>query len=169
MWLERRVRTVSMLAVTGAVCFLVAACEHGARSLLPNRPESRMETVHPKTIRLVTPDSSYMLPPEERAKVRPGYDADALERLLAAVMPDARQIILEGFQVPRPGELQPGEWVTPPVHVGDPELQPLVDEVWATAWANYPHLLDDDSVVYPGKEIAKRRREAVRQREESRT
>lgn len=124
-----------------------------------------METVHPNSFRLVTPDTGYRLPPEERAKVYPYFDADALERLLAAVSPEVRQVMLEGFQIPKPGEVGPQEWVVPTTHIGDPELQPLVEEVWATVWERRPDLLDNDAFDYPGKEIARRRREARRQQQ----
>lgn len=48
--------------------------------------------------------------------------------------------------------------------MGDPALQPLLEEVWASAWEQYPELLDDDGVRYPGKEIARER--AARRRGE---
>ena len=102
-----------------------------------------------------------MLTPEERASVRDGFDVDALERLLAAVEADARPIILHAFQPPAPGELEPGEFMTPPTRMGDPTLQPLLDEVWATAWERFaPELLDSDEMNYPGKQLAKERRAA---------
>jgi len=121
---------------------------------------------NPHTIRLPEPDPEFKLTPEERASIREGFDADALERLLAAVEADVRPIILHDFQPPAPGELEPGEFMTPPTRLGDPALQPLLDEVWVTAWERFaPDLLDSDEMNYPGKALAKRRR-AARQRQE---
>jgi hypothetical protein len=46
--------------------------------------------------------------------------------------------------------------------MGDPALQPLLDEVWASAWERFaPDALDDDRMSYPGKEIARQRRRAL--------
>lgn len=118
-----------------------------------------MDQPNPATIRLDQPDPTFRLTPEERASVRPGFDVDALERLLAAVEPEVRPILLRDFQQPKPGDLKPGEFVTPPVRMGDPALQPLLDEIWAPAWERFaPDLLDDDSLHYPGKELARQRR-----------
>jgi hypothetical protein len=117
-----------------------------------------------ETIRLDAPDPHFRLTPEERASVREGFDVDALERLLAAVEPEVRPGLLHDFQLPDPGELEPGEFVTPPTRMGDPALQPLLDEVWASAWERFaPDALDDDGMNYPGKEIARQRRRALRE------
>jgi len=116
---------------------------------------------NPHTIRLASPESNFRLTPEERARIREGFDVDALERLLAAVEEDVRLFILRAFQPPATGELEPGEFMSPPTRMGDPALQPLLDEVWATAWERFaPELLDSDEMNYPGKELAKERRDA---------
>lgn len=122
-----------------------------------------------ETIRLDAPDPHFRLTPEERASVREGFDVDALERLLAAVEPEVRPGLLHDFQLPNPGELEPGEFVTPPTRMGDPALQPLLDEVWASAWERFaPDALDDDRMNYPGKEIARQRRRASMRRSKAR-
>lgn len=117
-----------------------------------------------ETIRLDEPDPHFRLTAAERASVREGFDVDALERLLAAVEPEVRPGLLGDFQLPKPGELEPGEFVTPPTRMGDPALQPLLDEVWASAWERFaPHLLDAEEMNYPGKEIARQRLRARRE------
>lgn len=122
-----------------------------------------MDRANESTIRLITPDPEFRLTPAERASVRPGFDVDALERLLAAVEPDARPILLDGFRQPSREELERGGFSTPPVRMGDPALQPLLDEVWAPAWERFaPDLLDDETVGYPGKELARQRRAAMK-------
>lgn len=105
------------------------------------------------TIRLPTPDPDFRLTAEERAGIRPGFDVDALERLLAAVEPGARPILLEDFLPVAPGA--PG---TALVRMGDPALQPLLDEVWAPVYELYPDLLDEEEERYPGRALALQRR-----------
>jgi hypothetical protein len=111
---------------------------------------------NPRSVRLDTPDRNFKLTPQERASIRPGFDVDALERLLAAVEAPVRPMILEGFQAVAPGE--PG---TATVRMGDPALQPLLDEVWAPMWEKYPEMLDTETKEYPGREIARQRRNAA--------
>lgn len=120
-----------------------------------------MERARPDTDRLAVPDPNFRLTPEQRASLRRGFDADALERLLAAVEPASRPFILESFQAPRPGE---SIWDTPVNWMSDPVLQAMLEEVWATAWEQRPELLDDPNVNFPGKEIAKQRRAARQKR-----
>ena len=156
-------RRMASLAVCG---FVMAGCAERARGIVHSSQEqiAMDPEIDPNTIRLPRPDAGFKLTPEERASIREGFDADALERLLAAVEADARPIILHAFQPPAPGELEPGEFMTPPTRMGDPALQPLLDEVWATAWERFaPELLDSDEMNYRGKELAKQRR-ALRQR-----
>ena len=42
---------------------------------------------YPLGIFLPSPDPSFRLKPEQRALVRPGFDVNALERLLASIIP----------------------------------------------------------------------------------
>jgi hypothetical protein len=110
---------------------------------------------------LRTPEVSYRLSPDERAKVIAGFDVDALERLLRRVRPDMRQEVLRQFQLPQPGN---------PVPLGiteftEAELNPLLEEVWATMW----HDASDDFLAegvssMPGRSLAKQRREEERLR-----
>lgn len=156
-------RRAAALAACG---FVLAGCLDRTRGIVHSSQEeiAMDQEFNPHTIRLPRPDPDFKLTPEERASVREGFDVDALERLLAAVDTHARPIILEGFRQPKRGEGEPGVWDTPPITMGDPALQPLLEEVWASAWEQYPELLDDDDVNYPGKRIARERR-AARQRE----
>ena len=108
---------------------------------------------NPRSVRLDTPDRSFKLTPHERAGIRPGFDVDALERLLAAVEAPVQPMILDGFQA-----VAAGEAGTATVRMGDPALQPLLDEVWAPIWEKYPEMLDTETKDYPGREIARQRR-----------
>lgn len=132
-----------------AACLALAACDRTASVPSMSTPPN------PRTVRLDVPDRNFKLTPQERASIRPGFDVDALERLLAAVEAPVRPMILEGFQAVAQGE--PG---TATVRMGDPALQPLLDEVWAPMWEKYPEMLDTETKNYPGREIARQRRNA---------
>lgn len=130
-----------------AAALLVAGCDR--------HQEVVMTAPRPNTVRLPAADVHFRLTPEERASLRPGFDADALERLLAAIEPGARPDLLRSFQMP-----EPGERVRNTVQMGDPELQPLLDEVWLPFWESQParlhkHYADDNR--WPGLELARRR------------
>lgn len=107
----------------------------------------------PHSIRLPAPDASFRLTEEQRAGVRPGFDVDALERLLAAVEPAVRPVLLRDFL-----PVEPGARGTALVRMGYPTLQPLLDEVWATVWEHYPGMLEEETSDYPGRELARERR-----------
>lgn len=114
-----------------------------------------MTAPHPNTVRLPAPEASFRLTPEDRASLRPGFDADALERLLAAIEPGARADLLHSFQMPAPGQR-----LRNTIQMGDPELQPLLDEVWLPFWESQParlrkHYPDDHR--WPGLELARQR------------
>ena len=110
---------------------------------------------NPRTVRLDAPDPKYKLTPLERASIRPGFDVDALERLLAAVEAPVRPILLGDFQA-----VAPGEPASALVKMGDPALQPLLDEVWAPIWERYPEMMDRETKDFPGRKIARQRRDA---------
>ncbi|HYW08316.1 MAG TPA: hypothetical protein VE913_15265 [Longimicrobium sp.] len=75
------------------------------------------------------PDSEFRLSAAERARVRGGLDVDALERFLRALPPPTREQLLPLFHKVRPGT--PGPLLT---QMNDPDLQLLLDEVWAPRW-----------------------------------
>jgi hypothetical protein len=86
----------------------------------------------PVSISLNTPDESFRLGPVERANISPMYDPDALELLLRRVQPDHRMEILAHFQIEpfdgkRRGFLD---------EILDPDLDPLLDAVYAPLWQN---------------------------------
>lgn len=127
---------------------VLAACDH------QDKDGPIMSTPPRPTIRLDQPDPAFALTAEQKAKIRPGFDVDALERLLAAVEPDARPMILEPFLVPPPGEP-----VGNIIKMGDPELQPLLDQVWAPMWEELPpEAIDTEDKDFPGREVARVRR-----------
>ncbi|MBB4638916.1 hypothetical protein [Longimicrobium terrae] len=106
------------------------------------------------TIRLETPDATFRLTPEERARVRPDLDVDALEQLLAQVTSDVRPVLLQMHMA------QQGEGVEGlrPMRMGDPALQPLLDEVWAPVWmAAGIEAIRREPRDFPGKELARQR------------
>lgn len=108
-------------------------------------------------------DAGYRLSAEDRARVVPGFDPDALERLLRRVRPDMREEILREFQLPRPGEPIPGG-----IHeFTEPELNPLLEEVWATMWEDESDdFLAEGASEMPGRTLAKQRREERRRMED---
>ena len=115
--------------------------------------------VPPRPLRLAAPDATYRLSKEERAKVQEGFDVDALQRLVGMVRPDMRQELFVHFQV--------GEEVGPQrgriVQMNDPELQRVLEEVWAPMWDDVPDEdLDVTNDPLPGRTVAKQRRAAAR-------
>jgi hypothetical protein len=96
---------------------------------------------------LEAPEGAYQLTVEERAAVAPGFDPDALERLLREIRPDMRGEILSYFQAGGSrGHL---------VEIHDPELQVILEEVWAPFWDNAPdQALEENWYRMPGREIA---------------
>jgi hypothetical protein len=81
-------------------------------------------------IRAAVPAINFHLTPTQRERVSPGFDVDALERLLAQVAPARRQEILSYFLKPEPNTPRGGMLT----HIKDPELQALLEEVWAPVW-----------------------------------
>ena len=145
-------RSVAFLPLT--ILALSGACarDHG---VLMSGPE-----IEP--IRLAVPDSAFRLSAEVRATVYRGFDVDALERLLARTRPDLREEFLFPFQTTDPG---PGRRRGHLYEIFDPELQAILEEVWAPMWDDVSASdedLEQDTYGYPGREIAIERREARR-------
>jgi hypothetical protein len=105
--------------------------------------------------RLDAPDPDFRLSAEQRASVAPGFDVDALERLLAVLHPDLRMPTLSDFQ-PQPPDVVGGGLMK----FEDPVLQALLDEVWAPRWKDVPveWLTDPEFSRFPGQRIARARR-----------
>lgn len=109
-------------------------------------------------LRLEAPDPAFRLSAADRAAVAPTFDADALERLLRQVRPEMRGEILSHFQV---GKGARGHLV----EIFDPQLQAILEEVWAPFWDDAPdQALEENWYRMPGREIAKARRAAARAR-----
>lgn len=138
------------LLAASTAALLLCACER-SRGLT-------MATPYPTGIRLPSPDPSFRLTPAQRALVRPGFDVNALERLLASIIPEGRMLVLKGFQFPAPGQASPMV-----VEIGDPALKPLLDEVWLPMWQNDLEALKNpgyegyEADFWPGLELARQR------------
>jgi len=116
-----------------------------------------MSSPEPEGIRLAHADAKFHLSVEDRAAVRRGFDADALERLLAHLRPEVRPIVLQQFKYAPPGEFAPLL-----IQMGDPSLKPLLDEVWAPMWELMPpDALETETKEFPGRELARQRRRAT--------
>jgi len=134
------------LALAAAVAIGLGGCDQPHREI--------MAPQNPRSIRLAAPDATFHLTESERAQLRPGFDADALESLLAHVRPEVRPTILSSFVQPPPGE--PAGVL---VKMGDPALQPLLDAVWAPMWELMPRdAIDREDKDFPGRELARQRR-----------
>ena len=138
-----------MATCLGGVLTL-CACEHrqGALVTSPNAAPLRLEA----------PDPTFQLTAADRAAVAPVFDADALERLLRQVRPDQRGEILSYFQV---GNGARGHLV----QIFDPQLQAILEEVWAPFWDDAPdQAIEENWYRMPGREVAQARRAAARVR-----
>lgn len=102
-------------------------------------------------------DPDFRLSAEERARVFPWYDADALERLLGMSLPESRARVLESFLVPD----EPGQQRPLLVTMGHPALQAILEEVWVPFWEGYREEdMNAQPAYFPGRELAKQRRNA---------
>jgi hypothetical protein len=142
------VRFVCLLGIA----VLAVACESAARAPLATEPDYQ-------PLALRRPDRGFRLSPGERARVVPGFDVAALERLLGMVRPDMRARVLWYFQAGGPGE--PGRGAL--TSFTEPALQAVLEEVWAPMWDAVPDReLDADSSYFPGRGIARQRRQLAR-------
>ena len=148
-------------ALLGVALLAVAACERW------NQGITTMDS-SPGPLRLATPTQGYRIDPALRAKVFTGFDADALERLLAHVAPEHRAEILSYFLVPDDPATTHSRGQL--IQIKDPLLQPMLEEVWAPVW-DYVGATDADieanTYEYPGREIARARRAARASRNKS--
>ena len=105
-------------------------------------------------------DETFHLDAATRARIAPGFDVDALERLLRHLGPLDRPIALAYFVLPQYREYTPGpnQWWTLKGFT-DPVLNELLAEVWQPFWDTQPdEMLADADSNYPGQELARRRR-----------
>lgn len=132
-----------------------AACEPTRSGLVMSGPSSEI-------LRLPEPDRSFRLARAERAKVMEFFDVDALERLLSMVKPELRAEMLTFFQY-RDSAAPRGLIM----HLNDPQLQAVLEEVWAPHWDGLPDdAIEKETEPVPGREIARQRREARRRSEQ---
>ena len=110
-----------------------------------------------KPLRASRSDANFRLSEADRRKLIAGFDADALERLLAWITPERRSEILAGFQISGDATRSHG-WIK---RITDPHLQALLEEVWAPMW-DHAGATDEDvernTYEFPGREIAAQRR-----------
>lgn len=81
---------------------------------------------------------------------------EALERLLGMTRPELRHEIMKHFQ-----KRKDGERLGMLVQVADPELQRVLEEVWAPKWdaaGATDAEIEANAFGYPGREIARQRR-----------
>lgn len=109
-------RRLQLFFAAGMLSF-AAACDHQIHGITMHVPL--------KPLRLAQPETTYSLSPGDRAKLRAGFDGDALERLLGMVIPEMRQEILMHFQVSDGTGRRFGQLV----QFHDARLQPLLEEV----------------------------------------
>lgn len=138
-------RAFLLMLVLGAV-MLSVGCE-------PTRPVL-MSTPEPLPLRMAIPDRDFRLSDADRAEMLPGFDVEALERLLGMMNPELRQDFLRHFQK-REGSERLGLLV----EVFDPEMQKVLEEVWAPQWDRATDA-EIEANIYglPGREVAKQRR-----------
>jgi hypothetical protein len=110
---------------------------------------------------LPTPDRNYHIGAAPRSRLKPGVDADALERLLQYFPAESRASHLDMFsirEVPTDTDGQAPD-VTVLDRISDPVLQQLLEEVWQPFWAALPDAaLERPGGGPPGRELARRRR-----------
>jgi hypothetical protein len=132
---------------------MLAGCEHAHGNL--------MTTPDMRPLRIEVPDRDFRIGADDRARIVPDVDPDAQERLLGMVRPDVRAEMLRMFQYPAPGERFAYLF-----KFTEPQLQAVLEEVWAPAWADASdELLESGGLPHPGREIALRRREERRHRD----
>ena len=109
--------------------------------------------LHYTPLVMVRQDVTFRLTEAQRQQVRPGFDVDALERLLAHVPAERRDSLFVTFTAPTGNEVRE-LW-----YLGDPALQELLEVVWAPMWDRIPtEVIEADKSERPGKRLALERR-----------
>jgi hypothetical protein len=137
------------LTILALVVCALTACEHN--------PSSTALTPTPgRPLRAEKPDATFRLTDAQRGKMLSMYDAEAVERLLQMVRPDVRESMLRYFQVAE----KPGPHAVL-LHLEDPKLQAVLEEVWARYWDRLPpEAIERERAPIPGRAIARARRAA---------
>jgi hypothetical protein len=155
--MEVEMRIISGFRAAVAFVALTAACESISKAPVMTAPDY-------EPLALRRPEVSFRLSDAERAKVAAGFDVGALERLLGMIRPDMREEVLRHFQPGEPGDRKRGALT----EFTEPALQVVLEEVWAPMWEDAPdQALEEGWYFYPGREIARQRRE-LRKRAEAR-
>ena len=137
------------LMILALVVSAITACEHS-----PNPTGLGPRPLRP--LRAERPDTMFRLTVAQRARMLSMYDSEAVERLLQMVRPDARDSTLRFFQVAE----KPGPHAVL-MHVDDPALQAVLEEVWAPYWDRLPpEAIERERAPIPGRAIARMRRAA---------
>ena len=138
-----------ILPIIAVMVAATAACER-------NPSDTAFAPRPTRSLRAAQPDGAYRLSAAQRANVLTMYDADALERLLQMVRPEARDSVLRFFQIA--DDSGPHAVL---MHLDDPGLQAVLEEVWAPYWDRLPpEAIDGERAPVPGREIARKRRAA---------
>lgn len=118
---------------------------------------SRCESEAGKPLRLDSRDPGFRLSPAERAALLPDTDPDAVQHLLSMIRPEKRADVLRHFRPHQPGE--DWGWL---FRFDDPQLQSVLEEVWAPVWEQAPPaILAEGGYPHPGRELVLRRRAAA--------
>lgn len=136
-------------ALFGAILVVATGCDRQSTSLTM--------TAQPHPIRAAVPAVDLRLTPAQRERLMPGFDVLALERLLAHVVPERRSEILSYFEKPEPNTPRRGMLS----QIKDPELQALLEEVWAPVWDHAEVSdaeLQKNEMRLPGRDLAIQRR-----------
>jgi hypothetical protein len=137
------------LTILAVLICTLTACEHN--------PSTTALTPRPgRPLRAEQPDVAFRLTEAQRAKMLPMYDAESVERLLQMVRPDARDSMLRYFQVAE----RPGPHAVL-MHLDDPKLQAVLEEVWAPYWDRLPpEAIERERAPIPGRGVVRARRAA---------
>jgi hypothetical protein len=140
-------------ALFGAILAVATGCDRQSTNLTM--------TTQPHPIRAEVPAVDFRLTPAQRERLMPGFGVLALERLLAHVVPERRSEILSYFEKPEPNAPRRGMLA----QIKDPELQPLLEEVWAPVWDHAEVSdaeLQKNEMHLPGRDLAIQRRAQAR-------
>lgn len=141
----QRLQPLTAIAV---LALAIAACESANLA-------ARLEDPHYTRLALVNRDERFHLTATQRHMVRRGFNADALERLLARIPPEHRDSVYQAFAVPR------GNQVRELWYIDDPALQALLEQVWAPVWDGLSiDQIKADRSGRPGRNLAIQRRNA---------
>jgi hypothetical protein len=110
---------------------------------------------------LPTPDPSYHIDAAARARLQPGVDPDALERLLRCFPAESHASHLDMFSIRHIAVDADGRApdVTVLTRISNPVMHRLLEEVWQPFWASFSDAeLEQELGGPPGRELARHRR-----------